>query len=380
MGILHVASKTRRKCIAILLLIFSSTSVTIMMLVREAGIGEWNQEVTYTKERIKKSHIVLQDKQDKHEGRPTRGHFENYKQSQNVNFSRLPNTIKQRTRLPSPETPLKQQIASTKQTSSVCSWLSREMPKAPYFLTAVLLVRIYEYDKAQLTSKEMVQWLQYLRYAGVEHVYVYDAWVHGNESQKQLLSVFIKEGFVTYIDWHTHNPYTIGGTQVAAYQHCIKHYGNVTRWQTAIDIDEYPFSPKDTSPGFLYRFVQGFGSSQPQISEITMQNYIFLGKPLEKELLMDRLLRRTPKPANQLVKPIYKPENVQAQVHHNVLRKGRSISAHTGHLRLNHYWGARLQNWGEDTPHILAITEPDNSIKPIVTAFRNCKPYLCNSC
>ncbi len=351
MAVLH-----RRKCIAILLLLVSSTSVIITMLVR----GEWSQ----------KSHIVLQDE---HERSSSRGDIESH--TQNINYSRLPNTI--RTRLPSPDTSLnKQQIASTKPTSSVCSWLSKETPKPPYFLTAVLLVRIYENDKAQLTSKEMVQWLQYLRYAGVEHVYVYDAWVHGNETQKQVLSIFMKEGFVTYIDWHTHNPYTIHGTQVAAYQHCINNYGNLSQWQTAIDIDEYPFSPNDTSAGFLYRFVQVFGSSHPKISEITMQNYLFLGKPLEKELLMDRLLRRTPKPANYLVKPIYKPENVRAGVHHNILIKGKSINAHTGELRLNHYWGARLQNWGEDTPKVLAMIVPDSTIKPIVIAFRDCKPFL----
>ncbi len=123
-----------------------------------------------------------------------------------------------------------------------------------------------------------------------------------------------------------------------------------------------------------------FGSSHPKISEITMQNYLFLGKPLEKELLMDRLLQRTPKPANRLVKPIYKPENVRGLVHHNILIKGMSINAQTGELRLNHYWGARLPNWGEDTPEVLAMTVPDNTIKPIVTAFRDCKPFLCNSC
>ncbi len=235
MAILN-ASKNTRKCIAILLLLFSSTSVIITTLVREAGIGEWNQRATYTEGIIKKSHD-LQDRQDKHEGRPTRGHIERHTHNNHLQSLTLPSTIKRRTRLPSPDTSLnKKQMASTKPNSSVCSWLSRETLTPPYFLTAVLLVRIYENDKAQLTSKEMVQWLQYLRYAGVEHVYVYDAWVHGNEQQKQLLSIFMKEGFVTYIDWHTHNPYTIGGTQVAAYRHCIKNYGNVSQWQTAIDM------------------------------------------------------------------------------------------------------------------------------------------------
>lgn len=258
-------------------------------------------------------------------------------------------------------------------------WVQRA-PKPPYFLTAVLLVRIYKADKAKLTTKEMKEWLQYLRYAGVEHVYVYDAWVYEQESQLSLLKAFEEDGYITYVDWHTHNPYTISGTQVAAYQNCINMYSHESVWQAAIDIDEYPFSPMDTAPGFLYRYVKDFSDYHPQVSEITMQNYLYLGKPLEKELMIERLFRRTHQPANPLVKPIYKPSHVHAQVHHNGLRRGRSMNAPSLELRMNHYWGARLQNWGEDTSEILERTEPDYSIQPIITAFKECelyvKPYL----
>lgn len=258
-------------------------------------------------------------------------------------------------------------------------WVNRA-PKPPFFLTAVLLVRIYAADKAKLTSKELKMWLQYLRYAGVEHVYVYDAWVHESESQLNTLRAFAEDGYVTYTDWHTHNPYTIGGTQVASYQHCIDNFKEENQWQAAIDIDEYPFSPKDTSPGFLYRYIKDYSTYHPQISEITMQNFLFLGKPQPKELMIERLMRRTPKPANPLVKPIYISKNVRAGVHHNSLRKGRSINAPSGELRMNHYWGARLQNWGEDTPEILGKTIPDDSMQPITDAFKACesqvRPYL----
>ena len=259
-------------------------------------------------------------------------------------------------------------------------WVSRAA-KPPYFLTAVLLVRIYEKDKAKLTTRELRQWLQYLRYAGVEHVYVYDAWVDKSESQLILLDVFVREGFITYIDWHTHNPYSIVGTQVAAYQHCIDNYSKESHWQVAIDIDEYPFSLDDTDPGFLYRYVKHFSDYHPQVSEITMQNYLFLGKPLDRELLIDRLFRRTHRQANNLVKPIYKPRCVRAQVHHNRLLRGRrSMNAPSSELRMNHYWGARLQNWGEDTPEILEKTEPDYSMRPIIASFKGCeismKPYF----
>ena len=260
--------------------------------------------------------------------------------------------------------------------NETCLEWVRRTGNPPYFLTVVLLVRIYEKDKAKLTTKELKMWLQYLRYAGVEHVYIYDAWVYQNESQLEELKPYQEDGYITYIDWHTHNPYTIAGTQVAAYQHCIDHYSTETEWQAAIDIDEYPFSPVDTSPGFLYRYLKHYSKFHQMVSELTMQNFLFLGKPHDKELMIERLPRRTHNPSNPLVKPIYKPKNVRAQVHHNNLRNGRSQDAPTKELRMNHYWGARLQNWGEDTPDILKKTQVDNGMDPIISAFKNCEKYV----
>ena len=79
-------------------------------------------------------------------------------------------------------------------------WCRRGDRRNPlFFLSAVLVVRIYR-SHIRLSSRELVQWLQYLRYAGVEHVYVYDAYV-GSESQKSVLNSFIVNGYVTYVDW-----------------------------------------------------------------------------------------------------------------------------------------------------------------------------------
>ena len=262
--------------------------------------------------------------------------------------------------------------------SNCGSWCRlKENSSKPFFLTAVLLVRIYVKDLAQLTTREMRQWLYYLRYAGFEHVYIYDAYVLKNESQAQALKSLIDEGFVTYVDWsHNAYPYSIAGTQHSAYQDCINRFGHETLWQSAIDIDEYPFSPTDKQPLFVQRAVKHFSEQVPDASELTMQNFLFLGKPLNDRkhpLLIDRVWRRTPGPANALVKPIYKPSHVSmAIVHHNGLRQGTSRNFPVDQLRMNHYWGARLQNWGEDTPEIIAKTQPDNSMESIVETLSSC--------
>ena len=256
--------------------------------------------------------------------------------------------------------------------------------KPPYFLTAILKVRIYFTDKAKLSSREMIQWLQYLRYAGVEHVYVYDAYVHRNESQKSVLRPFIESGYVTYTNWSAYAwPYSTVKTQVSAYQDCIDKYGNDSV-QTAIDIDEYPFNPVDTSHGFLQRFLRPtniFSDSleglKAEIAELSMNNFLFLGQPLDDNihpLLIDRIWRRTPKPSNHFVKPIYRVNGIaKPGVHRNHLKRGLKCKEIPSHLlRMNHYWGARLQNWGPDTKEILSMTIPDDSMKAIIGNITDC--------
>ena len=264
------------------------------------------------------------------------------------------------------------------ETRSECNWANFTVTGPPYFLTAVFIVRIYENDLSEMTTAHIKQWLVYLRYAGVEHVYLYDLWYLPGEAQREALDVFIKEGYLTYTDRHELNPYVRQKSQLPSYQQCIDEYGKDTIWQAAIDIDEYPFSPSDTSPGFLHRFVKKFNEQHPDVSEITMENFLYLGeKNKSRELLIEQLWRHTHGPANALVKPIYKPADIKkAQVHHNYRRRGRTKSALITELRLNHYWGARLQNWGPDTKQSLAKTEEDRGVKPIVVAFKRCEAYI----
>lgn len=277
------------------------------------------------------------------------------------------------------ERPVPISKTETLQENTHClSWCQRKTgTDGFYFLSAVLLVRIYSSDLAQLSTRELLQWLYYLSYAGFEHVYVYDAYVFKNESQKSALGFLIKQGFVTYVDWsHKAYPYSVSGTQESAYQDCLNKWGNLSRWQSSFDIDEYPFCPQDTKPNFMQRFIANFSSERPDVSQITMQNFLFLGKPLNDQqhpLLIDRLKRRTHEPANALVKPIYKTAHVtHTGVHHHDLGNGISEDADPRRIRLNHYWGARLQNWGEDTPEILAKTTADTTMQEIIENLLKC--------
>ena len=269
-------------------------------------------------------------------------------------------------------------LRTTGMRNTSCEWVNLKVKGPPYFLTSALYVRIYENDLSELTSRDVKNWLFYVRYAGVEHVYVYDLWTLPGESQREELDVFIREGFVTYFDRHETKPFELERSQHSNYQHCIDNFGRDTVWQVAIDIDEFPFALGDTEPEFLTRYIKRYSQRYPVVSEITMANYLYLGqKNNSRELLFDKLWRHTHGPANYLVKPIYRPADVRkATVHHNILRRGESKNAPDGELRMNHYWGARLQNWGPDTAETLSKTEEDRGMEPIVAAFHTCKRYM----
>ncbi|VDI30856.1 Hypothetical predicted protein [Mytilus galloprovincialis] len=128
-----------------------------------------------------------------------------------------------------------------------------------------------------------------------------------------------------------------------------------SKWQIAFDMDYYPFMPGDKRQEFLIRFLAKIARIHPGIGEVYLKNFLFLGKPRKENHILKRYSRRTPNPANQLDKPIYRMENIlSVHIHHNPLRKGMSTDGNPKEIRMNHYWGARLQNWDEDTPDILS--------------------------
>ena len=126
-------------------------------------------------------------------------------------------------------------------------------------IDATILIRIYPSDNANWTIVELEQWFEYLWYAGVDTIYLYDNYKTKNESLEKFCEKFEK---VVYHDWSKFHPYSIKSTQVPAYVHAWKNYGiikakNSTRsrghWLIHWDMDEYPFSKVDNDSGFFRR-------------------------------------------------------------------------------------------------------------------------------
>ncbi len=122
--------------------------------------------------------------------------------------------------------------------------------------------------------------------------------------------------------------------------------------------------------------LQSIGHSAQLFAAVPQKNFLMLGKPLDEKshpLLIDRIFRRVKTTPNDLVKPIYRLKRVaKASLHHTALMSGYSRDADEKLLRMNHYWGARLQNWGEDTPKVWNMTERDESMKKVVDQIQRC--------
>lgn len=228
-----------------------------------------------------------------------------------------------------------------------------------YLLVELLQVRIYENDRGKMTIAELKQWMHYMFLAGVEHIYICDHYQNKTEMLERHVKRYIELGLVTYLEWGEIS-YPLSA-QIKCYQHIINEHKYESLWQIAVDMDEYPFSLNDTSEDFLVHILQ---QMPPYVTEISLTNYLMLGQGnRSRDMMIDRVERMTPREANVLVKPMYRPERVQANVHHNHLLMGKRVVAPPDILKMLHYWGARVQDFGPDTPHTLGITQPMTAMR-----------------
>jgi hypothetical protein len=224
-------------------------------------------------------------------------------------------------------------------------------------IASCMYVRIYANDLSANSRLDLLHWLAYHRYAGVERVYLYDCWRAHGENLKEWLQPAIDAGYVVYTDWHDismkmiDNPHGdhITIVEVPARAHCIQNYGHLFTWVLHTDMDEFLFSEKDIEEGFLKRFLQSaYVTERPEIVEHTVQNYLMLDwrNYSQGSSVFQQVLRRTKQPGNNLVKPIVLSSKVLVpSVHHNILKHGTSQDVPPDILAMNHYWGGRLQGW-----------------------------------
>lgn len=82
----------------------------------------------------------------------------------------------------------------------------------------------------------LMEWLEYHFIKGVEHFFIYD-----NESvdgSTEILRTYARDGLITLIPWPGKSS-PQNSRQLAAYRHCVKTFGQFTKWLACIDADEF---------------------------------------------------------------------------------------------------------------------------------------------
>jgi len=260
-------------------------------------------------------------------------------------------------------------------------WRTRPVEGGGYALAAILMIRLHGDDPSQLTFAELTQWLQYINYAGVDHVVLYDAYSPKHAAEEMLQANVSNWPFITYVDWPASETLSAMDRQVAAYEHARTHYADTARWHIAMDIDEYPFAPADTEELFLRRAVERIASRTPGVGEISLQNYLVVGIPAITPA-PKWLLRRHPRvaltPVSNLVTPIYKPRMLaRAALYNNVLLPDTiRVAPPSTELFTAHVWGQRVDKMGDVTVlETMRSTRLFTEISPLLDVLERCSPF-----
>ena len=251
-----------------------------------------------------------------------------------------------------------------------------------YYLTAVVRVRLYEDDRARWTVAEFKQWIHYQFWAGAEHIYICNHFLKESERLEKPLEKYVNLDLVTVIPWNHiravpgSDTYQIdnGKNQDGCYNHVAETYGNRSVWQYNFDMDENPYSPINRREGFLTSFLRNLEKEESgrnlndAVVDVRVQNFLLHGQgDRRRNTTYERINRITPRIANGNWKAIYKPKHVyDIGMHGAKHRLGKQLIANTAKLRMLHYWGGRLQEWGPDTPALYKFTVEFNDVRNTV--------------
>ena len=252
-----------------------------------------------------------------------------------------------------------------------------KVDRSPYFLTAVVRLRLYEEDKARLTIAELKQWIHYQFWAGVEHIYICNHFLKESERIEPHLRRYIDIGAVTVYPWSSISAvpgsasYSQDNTknQDGCYNFVLKHHSNESVWQYNMDMDEYPFVPSDQCEGFFKRYLFNLDQTQRkmQVTQIKIRNFLMKGVgDRSRDMSIDRINRIDRKESNPLVKPCYKPQYTVRIGTHGVTCSGQTLMPNANEIAMIHYWGSRDQNWGPDTEKTLRETLEFNVVRETI--------------
>ncbi|GJP83773.1 hypothetical protein CLOP_g13885 [Closterium sp. NIES-67] len=244
-------------------------------------------------------------------------------------------------------------------------------------------------EQCQAAAFSTFQWIEYMRYAGAEHVFWYDCACSDAESQATTLSLYSHAGLLTYHRLHHIAPPPAGADyhfdQDTSLSHFLQHHRHESKWVAFADVDEYLFMPPDTRPFFLTRLLlrrpcaaqnSGAGGSRSGDNSVRLGTGEGAGRgrgegegsegegerphslqpvlhrlptPSPVRLTIERFIHRPLRPpdhhdrlrAKLLLQPAAALGFLSNAPHRALMHSGETLVADPGLIRVNHYWGAR---------------------------------------
>ena len=213
-------------------------------------------------------------------------------------------------------------------------------PPAAVRLAAVLVFRFFSGDTLRFGDADLTQWMQYMRYAGVDHFYLYDNCHTPEECRPHANSSEVT--YVRHPFSYMTGPTTPGG-QIRAYAHFCNAFARRHTHAIFVDLDEYPFAPSDGARGFLSRAAP----LSPRPAQTLLRSW-FLTGPAEtnRSARALRYLHRSAQaePAPARTKPIVRLDAMRCEEVRNVHSFpvwGPTSVADPDTLHIRHYWAGR---------------------------------------
>ncbi|KAI5075797.1 hypothetical protein GOP47_0009873, partial [Adiantum capillus-veneris] len=271
--------------------------------------------------------------------------------------------------------------------ANACRYPLTNRTDPPYLLVALIFNRVHGSDLFGIGPYECRQWIEYMLYAGVEHIFWYDTAHNNAETLEVYIRPYIRARLLTYVRFHQLFPNSLSESfhfeQDNSYRHFLAHFAHRGKWVVQIDVDEYPFSSADQSSCFLHRLIREYEVRSPDTSQILLQCMIFAGNPrgdLVNGWVIERYQRRkyetegVEKGYQSRQKPIYRADLCKGIVSENPhgvwMGEGKTVVASDERIRMNHYWGARESGFKPDTRESTAMLVSDSSIQPIASIIK----------
>ena len=246
----------------------------------------------------------------------------------------------------------------------------QQQPNVVVVVKACIMYKLWKEDEFGMTHHHLEHWVHYMRHnAGVQHVTGYCNLKDKNECSAH-------ESFFDVLKhWPEENYPT---AQRTANTDCIQAAASARQWLIICDVDEYPFMPGDTAPGFLPRFLKG---KEKEASQFLLRT-LFFGERGKKvapnETLYDTYTYRMPtaEDSGGRTKALFRPDLLDPSyyqpniVHAMVMREGErtEVPDPINTLRLNHYWGPRLDR------HTIGDLQYDPSLSLALAAVQAMDP------